>query len=176
MPTLMTERSAETLASALLPELEQEAKMTRLCLERIPEAAFPWNPHPRAMTLGALAAFLAVLPGWVRTTITQDSLDLEEATTLPRHPKSRDEILGLFDRNLVDARAVLASASDQTLLEPWTLLRGGKRILEQSRAVVLRFFVLNHLVHHRGQLTVYLRMHDIPVPALYGPSGDEGHW
>lgn len=165
-----------TIAAGLLPEFEREMAATRACLERVPMADSGWKPHPRSMSLGQVSTFLAVLPSWTTTTIGQASLDLAGPPQAPTPPTSRDALLELFDRNVADARAALAGASDHHLTEAWTLCQDGKTLLELPRIVVLRSFVMNHLVHHRGQLTVYLRMLDVPVPALYGPSADEGGW
>ena len=171
-----TARTENTFAAGLLPELDHELETTRKCLERVPFAKFDWKPHDRAMSLGQLATFLAVLPSWITITLGQTSLDLGSAPQAPPAPASYEALLGLFDANAAAARGALQGASDEHLRQPWTLLQGGKTLLVQPRVAVLRFFALNHLIHHRGQLTVYLRLNDVSVPAIYGPSADEGHW
>ena len=167
-----------TLSEALLPEFDQEMALTRRCLERVPDEKFDWKPHPKSGALGWLAGFLAVLPGWTSTTLKQDSLDLSPPGGGPPLPSltNRRAVLEMFDKNVGEARTALAVAPDPHLLAPWTLLNGGQKLLTLPRIAILRTFVISHLIHHRGQLTVYLRLNDVPVPALYGPSADEGSW
>jgi uncharacterized damage-inducible protein DinB len=165
-----------TLSEALLPEFDREMANTRKTLERVPEDKFGWKPHEKSMLMGDLASHLALLPGWVVNTINQDSLDLappgEESD--PFAPaSSRQELLEMFDKNVVSARDSLTGVSDEHLLKSWTLLVGGKQILSRPRIAVLRDFVMSHTIHHRAQLGVYLRLNDVPVPAIYGPSADE---
>ncbi|HEX6625808.1 MAG TPA: DinB family protein [Pyrinomonadaceae bacterium] len=159
------------LSEALLPEFDHEMATTRKTLERVPGEKFDWKPHEKSTTLGALATHLANLPSWVGHTIDKDELDQPPLRIPPAH--TRDEVLAAFDRNVAAARAALAGASDERLLGPWTLLQGGNKVLTLPRAAVLRSFVLSHSIHHRAQLGVYLRLNDIPVPAVYGPSADE---
>ena len=164
------------LSEAILLEFDQEMANTWRTLERVPGDKFDWKPHPKSWNLGELATFLAILPGWGATTIAQDSLDL--LGPAPPHPaaSTAKELVQLFDKNVAGARGAIAGASDQHLMNPWTLLKGGKKLFSLPRIVVLRSFVMNHMIHHRGQLTVYLRMNDVPVPAIYGPTADEGEW
>jgi uncharacterized damage-inducible protein DinB len=165
-----------SLSEMLLPEFDQETAGLRRTLERIPEDRFMWKPHEKSWTLGGLATHLANLPSWTAMTLTQSELDLEpEGQPAPRVTPltTRDEVLSVFDKNVAEARAALAGADDATFGEPWTLLQAGKKIFTMPKGAVLRSFVFNHLVHHRAQLGVYLRLNDIPVPALYGPSADE---
>jgi uncharacterized damage-inducible protein DinB len=166
-----------TLSAALLPEFDQEMASTRKCLERVPEEKFGWKPHPKSATLGWLATFIAVLPSWTTTTIAQDSLDLAPPGSPPPKPNpvgaSRQAVLELFDKNVAAARAALAGASDEQLMKPWTLLKGGEKLLTLPKIAVLRSFVMNHMIHHRAQLGVYLRLNDVAVPAIYGPTADE---
>jgi len=165
------------LSEALSPEFDHEMANTRRVLERAPEDKFGWKPHPKSPTLGWLATHLAMLPGWAVYTLEQDSIDLAPPGGSPQPPapeaKSRAELLERFDQNLSKARAAIAGASDQRLLESWSLLNGGQTVLTLPRTAVLRSFVMNHSIHHRAQLGVYLRLNDVPVPALYGPSADE---
>jgi uncharacterized damage-inducible protein DinB len=163
-------------AQSILPEFDQEMAGTRKVLERIPEDKLDWHPHPKSNTIGWNANHLAEIPGWVEGTLTRDQFDIAPASG-PRYqaPKltTRQEILDLFDRNITAARKALAAARDEDMGKMWSLTEGGKPLLTMPRAAAIRGFVLNHLIHHRAILCVYLRLNNIPVPALYGPSGDE---
>ena len=161
---------------ALLQELEMEMANTRKSLERVPEK-MDWTPHPKSMTMGRLAQHLAEIPAWVGNTVDKDEFDLAPAgapTYNPQPVKTRQEALDLFDKNLAAAKKSLSSTTDGDLMKPWSLKMGGKTLMTMPRAVVLRNFVLNHNIHHRAQMGVYLRLNDIPVPSIYGPSADEG--
>lgn len=165
------------MRDALLPEFEQEMATTRKFLERVPEDKTAWKPHEKSMPMGRLAAHVAELPGWAVTTITQDSLDINPPGGpgfTPAQMTSRKQLLDLFEKSVSSARAVLSSVSDQELMKPWSLLNGGKTIFTLPKAAILRTFAFSHVIHHRAQLGVYLRMNDIPVPSTYGPSADEG--
>jgi len=165
-----------SLGQSLLPELDHEMPGTRKTLERVPEEKLGWRPHAKSMTLGGLASHLANLPSWIAFTVGFPSLDLAPVGQPPlRQPEmtSRQALLEHFDRHVAAGRATLATASDETLLAPWTLLSGGKAYFTMPRIAVLRSFVMNHNVHHRAQLGVYLRLLDVAVPGLYGPSADE---
>jgi uncharacterized damage-inducible protein DinB len=164
------------LRDILLPEFDMEMDSTRRTLERVPEDKFGWKPHEKSGTLGWMAGHVANLPSWATITMLQDSLDLAPADgsrPAPVKITNRKELLAVFDKNRVEARAALAAADDATYAEPWALLMGGKQLFSEPRSAVLRRMVFNHLVHHRGQLTVYLRLLDVPVPGLYGPPADE---
>ncbi len=164
------------ISDALLPEFDHEMANTRRTLERVPEDKFSWKPHEKSMTLGRLAVHLAEIPTWASHAIEQDSLDVAPPGAPPYQPPpadSRKEILDLFDKTVAAARAAIAAASDEHLLKPWALLSGGKTILTMPRIAVLRSFILNHSIHHRAQLGVYLRLNNVAVPAIYGPSADE---
>ena len=164
------------IRDALLPEFDQEMKNTRRTLERVPEDKLTWKPHPKSGTMGWLAGHVANIPGWCKETINQDSLDLAPPGKPPMQqpaPKSRQELLELFDKNAKAGRAALSGAEDAHLMKPWSLLKGGTTLMTMPRVAVLRGFVMNHLIHHRAQLGVYLRLNDVPVPAVYGPSADE---
>jgi len=164
------------LSDALLPEFDQEMANTRKTLERVPHEKFGWKPHEKSMAMGGLATHLSNIPTWAVYTIDQDSLDLApEGKPLPHAElaKSQTELLALFDTNAAKARAAIAGASDADLFKPWTLMSNGATILTLPKVAVLRSFVMNHLIHHRAQLGVYLRLNDIPVPSIYGPSADE---
>jgi len=161
---------------AFLQELDQEMVNTRKTLERVPEK-MDWTPHPKSMTMGRLAQHLAEIPDWVSKTIDLDDLDLAPVGAPPHTPqpaKTPKDALAAFDKNLAAARAALASTTDAHLMKPWSLKMAGKTVMTLPRFAVLRNFVLNHNVHHRAQMGVYLRLNDIPVPSVYGPSADEG--
>ena len=165
-----------SLKDALLPEFDQEMASTRRVLERIPERGLSWKPHAKSMSFGQLAAHVAEVPGWTAPTLLREELDLNPpggpAYKTPEYD-TRQEILDLFDKNAAEARAAISQTGDEEFLVPWTLLNGGQAFFTMPRAAVMRGFVMNHLVHHRAQLTVYLRLNDIPVPSVYGPSADE---
>lgn len=162
--------------AALLPEFDNEMANTRKTLERVPEGKSDWKPHEKSMAMGGLATHLSNIPTWAVFTIDQDSLDLAPGGN-PMPPvklaESQAELLSTFDENVAKARAAIAGASDEELFKPWSLLTNGNTILTMPKIAVLRSFVLNHLIHHRAQLGVYLRLNDIPVPSIYGPSADE---
>jgi len=164
-------------SEALLPEFDQEVVGMRKTLERVPEDKLTWKPHEKSMTMGGLATHLANLVTWAVTAVETESLDLapDGKPMAPMTPvKSRKELLETFDKNVAAARKAIAGASDQHLLKSWTLLHSGKTLLTMPRIAVLRTFVMNHGIHHRAQLGVYLRLNDVPVPSIYGPSADEG--
>jgi uncharacterized damage-inducible protein DinB len=161
---------------AILPEFDMEMNNTRRTLERVPDDKFSWKPHAKSGSLGWLAGHVANLPIWGVMTMKQDSLNLAPASGSPPampKPANRKELLEVFDKNRADARTALASADDAAYAQPWALLMGEKELFREPRAAVLRRMVLNHMIHHRGQLTIYLRLLDVPVPGLYGPSADE---
>ena len=165
------------LSAALLPEFDQEMANTRKTLERVPDSKFSWKPHEKSGAMGWLAGHVANIPGWLAFTIKEDSLDLAPGGVQmqpPPAPKNSKELLAEFDKNVKDGRAALASATDEQLLKPWSLLNNGKVTMTLPKVAVVRGFVMNHLIHHRAQLGVYLRLNNIPVPAIYGPSADEG--
>ncbi len=164
------------LAELLLPEFDEEMTATRRVLARVPDGKSSWKPHPKSMTLGRLATLVAELPTWAVHALTLDELDIMPPGGPP--PKfealeSTARILDLFDRNAAAARAALAKASDAEFQKPWAFKVGGRTVATNPKFTVYRRTVLNHLVHHRGQLTVYLRLNDALVPAVYGPTADE---
>lgn len=160
------------LTDALLPEFDHEMTTTRKLLERVPDDKFDWKPHPKSMSLGNLASHVANIVWWGEVTLTEPSFDL--AVERPAEGASnRADLLSRFDRNVGTARATLAGRSDPDLMAPWSLKQGKQTFFTMPKAVVWRSFVMNHLIHHRAQLSVYLRMHDVPLPAMYGPSADE---
>ena len=161
-----------SLAQSLLPEFIHELGNTRKALARVPFDKGAFQPHPKSMTLLALSGHIANVPSWANFTLRTPSLDL--ATLSPNQaPDSLEAMLTTFDSGASSALEALAAATDEDLQAPWTLSMGEQVFFTMPRIAVLRSMVFNHLIHHRGQLTVYLRMNDIPVPALYGPSADE---
>ena len=161
------------IVDTLLPEFDHEMTTTRKLLERVPEDRLSWKPHVKSMSLGGLATHLSNLPWWGLMTVTQPEFDLATSDR-QEAASSRAQILETFDRNVAATRAALDGKSDAELMAPWSLRRGGQTIFSMPKAAVWRSFMLSHLVHHRGQLSVYLRLLDVPVPSVYGPSADEG--
>jgi uncharacterized damage-inducible protein DinB len=163
------------LIDALLPEFDHEMSTTRKLLERVPEDKFDWKPHARSFSMGALATHVANLASWGEVTLNQSEFDLtggQPPSALP----SRTELLATFDKNVASTRAALAGKTDAELMAPWKLKREGRTIFSMPKAAIWRSFVLNHVIHHRGQLSVYLRLQDVPVPSIYGPSADESNF
>jgi uncharacterized damage-inducible protein DinB len=161
------------IAETLLPEFDHEMANTRIVLERVPDDKLTWKPHPKSWDMAHLAHHLATIPSWGADTMNTDSLDYTGYQPPPA-PESRAEILAAFDKGVVSARAALAGAADEKFMQNWSLSANGQTFFTMPRIAVLRSFVMNHAVHHRAQLGVYLRLNDIPVPAIYGPSADEG--
>ncbi len=164
------------LAELLLPEFDEEMTATRRVLERVPDGKASWKPHPKSMTLGRLATLVAELPAWAVNALTLDELDIMPPGGPP--PKfealgSTKQILDVFDRNAKTARAALVKTPDAEFKKPWAFKVAGRTVDTSPKYTVYRRTVLNHLAHHRGQLTVYLRLNDAPVPAVYGPTADE---
>ena len=162
------------LIDTLLPEFDREMGQTRKVLDRVPDGQFDWRPHPTSMTVGRLAEHLAEFPLWATMTMSQGELDM--MTSRPadyQSPATRAAVLAMFDANLKTGRTHLVNKTDGEFDAPWTLKAGGKEMFTMPKASVMRAFVLNHMVHHRGQMTVYLRMLGVKIPSIYGPSGDE---
>ena len=160
------------LVDALLPEFDHEMTTTRKVLERVPEDRFDWKPHAKSFSAGELATHVANLPTWGTETLTKSEIDLAGGQRVAALA-SKAELIATFDKNVAAARAALTGKTDAELLAIWSLKRGGKTIFSMPKTAVLRSFVLSHLIHHRGQLCVYLRLLDVPVPSVYGPSADE---
>ena len=161
------------LTKLLLDELDREGTRTRHTLERVPLGRDDWKPHPRSMPLGRLAGLVASMPSWVTLIITQSDLDLTPPAGGQYQQPSTDKLAATLDQHVAKARESLSATNDEFLLTTnWQLKAGGRVVMDQPRHVVLRD-TLNHLAHHRGQLTVYLRLLDQPVPAIYGPSADD---
>jgi len=163
------------LNQALLPEFDHEMANTRKSLERVPDNKLSWKPHQKSMTMGSLATHLATLNHWADAILGQESFDVKTATPTAEL-KSKAELLGAFDKNTASARKAIAGASDEQLMKPWSLKAGDKAMFTLPRIAVLRSFIMSHAIHHRAQLGVYLRMNDVPVPSIYGPSADEGQF
>jgi uncharacterized damage-inducible protein DinB len=163
------------IKDALLPEFDHEMGTTRRLLDRAPEARFGWKPHEKSMTLGGLSSHLANIPTWCSAILGAPVMDLatipEDAR--PKPAVNRSDLLALFDRNVAAAREKLANVSDAEMMAPWTLKQGDQEIFTLPRVAALRSFVMNHSIHHRGQLSVYLRLNDVPLPSIYGPTADE---
>ena len=160
------------LVDGLLPEFDREMTTTRKLLERVPDEKLAWKPHQKSFSIGELATHLATLPLWGMETLTRSEFDVG-TTPPPAALASKQEIIATFDKNVASTRSALAGRTDADLMGIWTLKRSGHTLFSMPRSVVWRSFVLSHLVHHRGQLSVYLRLLDVPVPSIYGPSADE---
>ena len=160
------------IVDALLPEYDHEIATTRKLLERVPEDKFDWKPHAKSMSLAALATHVATILWWGEMTLAQPHFDLEGAPPNPA-ASTRKELLARFEKHAAATRAALASKADAEFMAPWSLKHGKQTFFTMPKATVWRTFVMNHMIHHRAQLSVYLRMHDVPIPAMYGPSADE---
>jgi hypothetical protein len=159
-----------SLAETLLLELDQEMASTRRALERVPSEKAPWKPHPKSFPLGHLAQLIAGMPGWLAQTIR--GIDIDLASTPGYSFEPTDKLLDLFDANVREAREAIGSAKESDFGLTWSLRHGDRVLFSGQRGMVIRSHI-NHLVHHRGQLTVYLRLIDVPVPSMYGPTADE---
>jgi uncharacterized damage-inducible protein DinB len=164
--------SDATDRQVFLAEFDHEMAMTRRVLERAPEAAFPWKPHEKSFSLGGLATHLANLPHWGAQILDRDFYDLATSTRRAEST-SAAEVLTMFDGHVSEVRRLLVDRPDSALLSPWTLRRGTQVVMSMPRLVALRRFLLHHVIHHRGQLTVYLRLQGVALPPLYGPTADE---
>ena len=159
-----------SIGQSMIPEFDQEMATTRRVLERVPSEKNTWKPHEKSFSIGHLAQLVARMPGWIPMTVNHSKLDLSQAT--PYSYETTAMLLDDFDRNVREARDALANVTDEQLHQPWALTMGERQLMTLPRGVVLRQNI-NHLVHHRAQLTVYLRLLDIPVPSVYGPTADE---
>ena len=165
------------LTEFFLAQLEREASTSRAALQRVPEGHNDWKPHERSMPLGYLASLVATMPSWIVSMVKQDEFDLkspEAAKFKPLEWQKREQLLAALDAALADAREALRETTDEHLLKTWKFVVGGHVVSENPRHVMIADSVFSHLAHHRGQLTVYLRLNEASVPALYGPSADEG--
>ncbi len=161
------------MVARLIKELEREARTTRKHLERLPDDKLAWQPHQKSYSAGALASHLVDCIRWADSICNLDELDLDPTTYQPFEAASVAELLETFDRDVAAAVSALASVTEASLLEPWRFKVKGRLLFEKDREAVLRDFVLSHMIHHRGQLSVYLRLLEVPVPGSYGPTADE---
>ena len=164
------------IVDALLPEFDHEMATTRKCLERVPDDKWTFKPHEKSMDMGSLASHLTEMLDWLPPTATQDEFDMNPPGQDPYKRErytDRAALLAAFDAKVAKGRAALASVADEAMMADWSLKSGGEVLFTMPRAAVLRSFIFSHNVHHRAQLGVYLRMNDVPVPAIYGPSADE---
>lgn len=163
------------IAQSLLPEFDHEFGLLRKTLERVPEDRPDYTPHAKSMTLSKLAGHLAEIPMWLNVTLETDELDFATSNFESYVMTTRAHLLETLDANVARARAALAAASDAEFMRNWTLRAGEKVFLTMPKVAVVRGFVFSHMIHHRAQLGVYLRMNEVPLPSLYGPSADEGN-
>lgn len=168
----MTITPRPTFQAALSQELKHELAITRRVLERAPTEQFGWKPHPKSMSLGTLASHIANLLGFLEMSLQGAVFDVATGA-MPENPVTTSDVLVRFDLNAENLHKALADVDDATMHDVWSLTRGDQKLLTLPRTGVARTLVLNHLIHHRGQLSVYLRLLDIPVPAIYGGSADE---
>jgi len=159
-----------SLSAALLPEFDQEMKSTRRLLERVPDGKGEWKPHPKSFPLAHLAQLVAMMPGWITQVLRNTRLDLSQGRGYTT--ETTGTLLAVFDKNVSEAREAIAQAKDADYEVSWTLAMGERNLMTMPRAAVVRQ-TISHLSHHRGQLTVYLRMLDVPIPSIYGPTADE---
>jgi uncharacterized damage-inducible protein DinB len=165
------------MRDGILPEFDHEMKNTRKTLERVPEGNLEYKPHEKSMAMDRLAGHVAELPGFATRIFDRESLEAQPTDPsqrrVPLKMISREQLLEEFDKNVAAARAAIAQASDEELMKPWSFVVNGKPLFDLPRIAALRGFVMNHLIHHRAQLGIYLRLNDVPVPSTYGPSADE---
>ncbi len=163
------------LTELFLADLERDTASSRRVLERVPEGRNDWKPHEKSMRLGYLAVLVASMPGWIDFMVNQDQLDLSAGRDF-KQPEvaTRRELLQLLDDSVAKGRSALANTTDEHLMKPWKFMIAGRAVSENPRHIMLRDSVFSHMAHHRGQLTVYLRLNEAAVPAIYGPSADEG--
>ncbi len=165
-----------SIKDSLLPEYDHEMATARKLLERVPDGELGWKPHPKSMSIGELGMHLAEIPAWAGAILKVPEFDLALAGDDhgPKAPASRADLLKEFDRTVADARTMIAGTGDAEFMAMWSLTNKGEPMFSAPRVVATRSFIFNHAIHHRGQLSVYLRLKNIPVPAIYGPSADEG--
>ncbi len=161
------------LKDSLIAEFEREAQTTRKHLERLPDDKLDWRPHEKSFTAGGLAAHIVESISWADSICNLDELDIDPATYKPYEATSVAELLKTFDDNVAKSKQVLAGVSEATLEQPWRFKMAGQLYFERPKADVFRDFILSHIIHHRGQFSVYLRLLNVPVPGSYGPSADE---
>src|SRR3954467_10057908 len=168
METLVTSAAI----SAILQEFREESAITKRLLDRIPADKLTWTPHPKSMTLGQLAGHIAGIPGRISRMAQEDSFDVLKGSFVPEQPKSLEEILATLDQGVRDAEGILQDMTEDRMAGTFRLMKGERELFCQPRARVVRTIMLNHWYHHRGQLSVYLRLLDVPLPVIYGRSAD----
>jgi len=162
-----------SISQSLLPEFDQEMANTRKILERVPEGRSDYKPHEKSMPLERLAAHVAELPDWAKMTLTTERLDLSSADFKPYLMTTRQELLDKFDKSVREARETIAATPDEAFGVTWSLTFNGQPVFSMPRLAVYRTSFMNHIIHHRAQLGVYLRLNDVEIPGMYGPSADE---
>jgi uncharacterized damage-inducible protein DinB len=162
------------ITEALLMELDKESDTTRRLMERVPEDKLGWKPHAKSMSLGTLAAHIATAPGGLAKMMRSEETDVGEVT--PPQPASRAELMEMFENSAAEAKRILGGWDDAALGKVWTVRKAGQVVLSIPRAAAVRFILMNHMIHHRGQLSLYLRLLDVPLPVMYGPTADENPW
>ncbi|HEX4133511.1 MAG TPA: DinB family protein [Bryobacteraceae bacterium] len=161
-----------TISETLLPEFDQEMANLRKLVDCVPEDKFSWKPHAKSMSLGRLASHASEMPQWATFIISHDKLEMTPGQA-PFNAATKAELMAALDKNVAEARALIAGATDEQLAKNWSFVYGGHVVMTMPRAVALRNAVMNHIIHHRGQLSVYLRLQDVPIPGMYGPSADQ---
>lgn len=161
------------MKDSLIAEFEREAQTTRRHLERLPNDKLDWRPHEKSYTVSALASHIVECVSWADSIFNLDELDIDPATYKPYQATSASDLLKTFDDNVGACKQVLAGVADATLEQPWRFKMAGQLLFERPKAEVFRDFILSHIIHHRGQYSVYLRLLDVPVPGSYGPTADE---
>ncbi|MBI4881772.1 MAG: DinB family protein [Planctomycetes bacterium] len=161
------------IVDPIIAEFESEAATTRRMLERVPEKQLGWKPHAKSMSLGELASHIAHSFTWLASIVAQDELEFDPARHVPWVAASKRELLDAFDKNVAQGVSVLRGVPDKKMLAPWTMTTAAKKLFSMPRVAVVRMFTVNHHIHHRGQLSVYLRLRDVPLPQVYGSTADE---
>ena len=171
--SLLFKICAMALNEPLLQEMEQESASTRKMLQRIPEEYFGWKPHEKSYTLGRLASHVAELTGWVAFTLTTNEMDFAKGDYKPANAATSKELIQLFETNYAISKEELQKATDEDLMQKWKFRNGDQIYFDLPKNVVIRNMAFNHIIHHRAQLAVYLRLLNLPVPGMYGPTADE---
>ncbi len=161
-----------SISEAMLAELNQEAANTRRMLEVVPEDKFGWQPHEKSMTLGRLCGHIAEISGWAQMMVGKDELDFEGSDFTPAQPETVEAVLDVHDQSVAAFNDAVKGQDDATLMNNWTMRNGEQVYFSMPCVAAMRGFILNHIVHHRGQLSVYLRQLDVPLPQVYGPTAD----
>ena len=162
-----------SIIQPMIEELRHEARSTRATLERVPDGSFDWKPHEKSMSFGQLASHIADNASWVESILDRDVLEMDPSAFVPWQGKTTAEILETFDRNIGRAIEQMAGQPDERMMRSWSMKVAGETVFSMPRAAVLRMMILSHMIHHRAQLGVYLRLLNIPIPGMYGPSADE---